>query len=208
MQEIDQPPNTRRERRVAARRAQILEAAASLFAEKGFHRTTTKDIAEAADVSEGTLYNYFDNKEDMLIGIMSFLGENQHMGASLIRSLPMNARDFLCATLNGQREFIDRNGAMLQSVLSEILVDPELRQQYYQELVLPNFELLEAHLQARRDLGQVRNIDIPLAVRILVSLITGMFFLNVLGDPVVKDQADELSQAITSIFFDGIVPGP
>jgi len=208
MQELDQPPNTRRERRVAARRAQILEAAARLFAEKGFHRTTTRDIAEAADVSEGTLYNYFDNKEDMLIGIMSYLGENQHMGASLIRSLPMNARDFLCATLNGQREFIDRNGAMLQSVLSEILVDPELRQQYYQELVLPNFELLEAHLQARRELGQVRDIDISLAVRILVSLVTGMFFLNVLGDPVVKDQADELSQVITSIFFDGIDPGP
>lgn len=207
MQELDQPSNTRRERRVAARRAQILEAAASLFAEKGFHRTTTRDIAEAADVSEGTLYNYFDNKEDMLIGIMSTLGADQHLGASLIRSLPGNARDFLYDTLNARREFVERNGAMLQSVLSEILVDPELRQQYYQELVIPNFEMLEAHMEARKQLGQIRDIDIPLAVRVIVSMMTGLFFLNVLGDPVVKDKADELSQVITSIFFDGVDPG-
>jgi AcrR family transcriptional regulator len=206
MPELDQPPHSRRERRVAARRAQILEAAARLFAEKGFHRTTTRDIAQAADVSEGTLYNYFDNKEDMLIGIMSTLGANQHLSASLIRSLPLDARNFLYSTLSTRREFIDQNGAMLQSVLSEILVDPELRKQYYQELVLPNFEMLEAHLEARRDLGQIRDIDIPLAVRLLVSMMTGLFFLNVLGDPVVKDRADELSQEITSIFFDGVNP--
>ena len=208
MQELDQTPSSRRERRVAARRAQILEAAARLFAEKGFHRTTTKDVAEAADVSEGTLYNYFDNKEDMLIGIMSYLGENQHMGASLIRSLPENARDFLYETLTTRREFVDRNGAMLQSVLSEILVDPELRRKYYEELVLPNFELLEAHLQARRDLGQIRDIDIPLAVRILVSLMTGLFFLDVLGDPLITARGDELAQTITRIFFDGIGSKP
>ena len=61
---MDQDLSTsRRERRIANRRTLILEAAARLFAEKGFHRTTTRDIAEAADVSEGTLYNYFENKE-------------------------------------------------------------------------------------------------------------------------------------------------
>ena len=206
MSDSDQSSNSRRERRVAARRIQILDAAARLFAEKGFHRTTTKDIAEAADVSEGTLYNYFENKEDMLLGIMSRLVETQHLTASLIWSIPDDAREFLYTMLSQRKEFVQQDGTMLQSVFSEILVDPDLRRQYYQELLLPNFELLEAHLHARRDLGQIRDVDLPLAVRIVVALTTGLFFLEVLGDPLVKDRWDDLSKLITSIFFDGVTP--
>jgi AcrR family transcriptional regulator len=206
MSEPDQPAHSRRERRVAARKVQILDAAARLFAEKGFHRTTTKDIAEAADVSEGTLYNYFVNKEDMLLGIMSRLVETQHLTASLIWSIPDDAREFLYNMLSQRKGFVDEDGARLQSVFSEILVDPDLRQQYYQELVQPNFELLEAHLHARRDLGQIRDVDLALAVRILIALTTGLFFLEVLGDPLVKERWDELARLITSIFFDGVAP--
>jgi len=204
----EKPPHTRRERRVAARRIQILDAAARLFAEKGFHRTTTKDIAEAADVSEGTLYNYFENKEDMLLGIMSRLSESQHLTPSLIWSIPDDARQFLFTMLSQRKQFVEENGTMLQSVFSEILVDPDLRRQYYQELLVPSFELLEAHLHARRDLGQIRDVDLPLAVRVLIALTTGLFFLDVLGDPLVKERWDDLSGLITSIFFDGVNPGP
>jgi len=206
MIEPDQPPNTRRERRAAARRTQILDAAARLFAEKGYHRTTTRDIADTADVSEGTLYNYFESKEEMLLGIMARLEESQRLGTSLIRSLPQDAREFFGTILAMRKHFIDHNGPMLQSVLSEILVDPVLRQQYYQDLVEPNYELIEAHLQARHDLGQIREVDIPLAVRVIAALTTGLFFLDVIGDPLVKERWDELTQVITSIFFDGIAP--
>ena len=59
-------PKNRRERRIAARQEQILEAAAIVFSTKGYERATTREIAEAADVSEGTLYNYFDNKIELL----------------------------------------------------------------------------------------------------------------------------------------------
>jgi AcrR family transcriptional regulator len=206
MLETDQPPSTRRERRAAARRTQILDAAARLFAEKGFHRTTTRDIAEAADVSEGTLYNYFESKEEMLLGIMARLGESQRLGTSLIRSLPQDAREFFGAMLAMRKHFIDHNGPMLQSVLSEILVNPDWRHRYYQDLVEPNYELIEAHLYARRDLGQIREVDIPLAVRVIAALTTGLFFLDVIGDSLVKEHWDELTQVITSIFFDGIAP--
>ena len=55
---------------IAARRNQILDAAARVFAEKGFHLATTKDIAKQAGISEGTIYNYFDNKMALLFGIL------------------------------------------------------------------------------------------------------------------------------------------
>jgi len=189
-----------------ARTAEIIEAAIKCFMEKGFHNTTMQDIYDATSLSPGAVYNYFENKEDMLLGIMARLVETQHLTASLIWSIPDDAREFLYTMLSQRKEFVQQDGAMLQSVFSEILVDPDLRQQYYQELVLPNFEFLEAHLHARRDLGQIRDVDLPLAVRIVIALTTGLFFLEVLGDPLVKDRWDDLSKLITSIFFDGVTP--
>jgi TetR/AcrR family transcriptional regulator, cholesterol catabolism regulator len=50
----------------AARRQQILTAALETFGNKGFHSTTTQDLAERADVSVGLIYQYFKSKEDLL----------------------------------------------------------------------------------------------------------------------------------------------
>jgi AcrR family transcriptional regulator len=61
---------TRRPRESAAqRRAQILAAARRLFAERGFHATTTRDLAEAADINDGLLYRYFANKQEILTAL-------------------------------------------------------------------------------------------------------------------------------------------
>ena len=51
---------------VERRRLQIVDAAVRLFIEKGFHKTTTRQIARAAGISIGTLYEYVTTKEDVL----------------------------------------------------------------------------------------------------------------------------------------------
>ena len=48
----------------------ILLAALELFAEKGYHNTSIKAVAERAKVAKGLIYNYFDKKEDLLQGIL------------------------------------------------------------------------------------------------------------------------------------------
>jgi len=202
---MDQDLSTsRRERRIANRRTLILEAAARLFAEKGFHRTTTRDIAEAADVSEGTLYNYFENKDELLMGIMAHLAESQHLDDRFVGGVTGDAREFLRAVLRERRETIEQSGYMLQSVLSEILVNPELRERYYQGLMLPTLKSLEDHLRSRHETGQV-HIDHPaLMARVLAGLLQGLFLLEVLGDPEVRYNWDELTDAIINILFDGV----
>jgi AcrR family transcriptional regulator len=54
------------ERLVQKRRDQMIKGAVALFKEKGFHRTTTREIAKAAGFSIGTLYEYIRTKEDVL----------------------------------------------------------------------------------------------------------------------------------------------
>ncbi len=51
---------------VSRRRRQIVDAAVHLFIRKGFHKTTTREIAKAAGFSIGTLYEYVTSKEDVL----------------------------------------------------------------------------------------------------------------------------------------------
>ena len=47
----------------------ILKVATEVFAEKGFHETTIAQIAQIAKIAEGSIYNYFKNKEDLLFSI-------------------------------------------------------------------------------------------------------------------------------------------
>jgi AcrR family transcriptional regulator len=48
----------------------ILKAAVKLFAKQGYHQTSTSDIANAAGVSKGLMYNYFESKDALLVAIM------------------------------------------------------------------------------------------------------------------------------------------
>ena len=57
----------------AATRASILNSALQLFAEKGYAHTTTRNIAQAADLSVGLMYHYFDNKESLLQAVFDFV---------------------------------------------------------------------------------------------------------------------------------------
>lgn len=58
--------STKEKEKMEKRRNQLVKGAVSLFKEKGFHRTTNGDIAEASGVSTGTLYEYIHAKEEIL----------------------------------------------------------------------------------------------------------------------------------------------
>ncbi len=64
------------EKLVAVRRAQMVKGAVNLFKEKGFHRTTTREIARAAGFSIGTLYEYIRTKDDVLYLVCDSIYEN------------------------------------------------------------------------------------------------------------------------------------
>ncbi len=57
----------RRERRRLETREKLYRTAMELFAERGFFETTTEDITEAADVGQGTFFNYFPTKAHVLL---------------------------------------------------------------------------------------------------------------------------------------------
>ncbi|MFD1347874.1 TetR/AcrR family transcriptional regulator [Oceanobacillus caeni] len=58
--------NVKDQELIKKRRDQMIKGAITLFKEKGFHRTTTREIAKASGFSIGTLYEYIRTKEDVL----------------------------------------------------------------------------------------------------------------------------------------------
>jgi len=66
------PPTPREFRQVRARATynRILKAALELYAERGYHRTQTPDVAQRAGISVGGLYRYFDDKHQIFVELM------------------------------------------------------------------------------------------------------------------------------------------
>ena len=73
---------SRREANKRKSRQKILKASRRLFKEKGYENTMIEDVANKAEVSKATLYNYFPNKESLLVGTMDDVTEsfNQLIG--------------------------------------------------------------------------------------------------------------------------------
>jgi TetR/AcrR family transcriptional regulator len=68
----------RRERENLRQRAEILKAALKLFSEKGYHNVAMHEIAKEAEFGMGTLYKYFNNKEELYKALINGVAEKFH----------------------------------------------------------------------------------------------------------------------------------
>jgi AcrR family transcriptional regulator len=85
-----------RQRNKADRDRRILEAAAALFREAGYEGAKIEAIASAAQVSIGTIYNYYRNKGDLLVAIVSMeVNEVLNAGRGVVTEPPRNVGDAL-----------------------------------------------------------------------------------------------------------------
>lgn len=139
-------PSRRPRRPAAERRRQVLDAARTLFAERGFHATTTRDLAAAADINDALLYRYFPDKQAILAALADeavavfqalpavpdqaplpleeFL---ELVGTAFVKTARANL-DLLTILLNERRalpgntrfaEFIDRSASRLGRLIDE-----------------------------------------------------------------------------------------
>ena len=100
-------PPGRRQRNKEAIRGRILTAALALFNQRGFEATTTKEIARRAKIAEGTVFNYFETKDD--IALYFFEQEVDHAIATVrsdasLAKAPLDEKLF--ALVAAQIEFL------------------------------------------------------------------------------------------------------
>jgi AcrR family transcriptional regulator len=184
--------------RTESKRTEILEAASRIFSDRQFHEVLIDDVASAAHVGKGTIYRYFETKEDLFFatilhgfdGLYEALLASLPREASPTRRLERIAREML--------EFFASRGYFFR------LVHHDERR----------FAAREEELQKRRDnVGRLiqeclldgierrefRGID----VRIAAELFRGMI-RAANGFRRQEDDVDELVSAILEVFVQGI----
>ncbi len=157
------------ERRKDARPGELAAAALELFVEKGFSATRLDDVAKRAGVSKGTLYLYFDSKEDLFKavvreGIVSRIAEAeervrnyQGTTASMIRELVHDWWEQIGAT---------RLGGITKLMMSEAGNFPELAKFYHDEVVVRGTALFATAIQRGISAGEFREVPLEFAPRI------------------------------------------
>jgi AcrR family transcriptional regulator len=93
-------PSTRRHASQRRRAPQIMEAAARVFAERGFHGATTQDIADVLGIKQASLYYYFSSKEAALELVCLRGVEGFFEAAKAIAARPESARKRLALLIN------------------------------------------------------------------------------------------------------------
>ena len=190
---------------IAARRNQILDAATKVFAEKGFHPTTIKDIAREAGIADGTIYNYFENKTALMLGIFDRLNESDKRVEDFSKFTEVDFRSFMKAYLRHRLTvFQAGNFEVFRVVVSEIMVNKELRELYYRKIVEPTFSMAEAYFQQWAAQHIIKPINISLAMRAVSAMVLGLIVEHIMGDQTLESMWDELPDFLTDMILDGL----
>jgi AcrR family transcriptional regulator len=112
----------------------IIEAATQVFAEKGFHVAGMREIAEQAKVAIGTIYHYFQSKEDILIQIFREEIEQRRQFFEGLRTSGLPIREQIQRILEMHFDRIKGNRRLVKLILMERLEPNERFQKVFRSL--------------------------------------------------------------------------
>jgi AcrR family transcriptional regulator len=145
----------RRERRRRETREKIYRAAMRLFSERGFFETTTEQITEAADVGQGTFFNYFPSKQHVL----SVLSEIQLTKIRAAREQALRGErslhDVLHALVHDIAQEPGQSQALTRALFSAIFSNEAVRSTAA-ELLAQGREVLAVVIAAGQERGEIR----------------------------------------------------
>ncbi len=166
------------------RRQQILDAALSVFSEKGFDTATTAEIARTAGVAEGTIYNYFKSKRELFIAAIENLIITVPL-LDLIEKLPNGdiGVAFKHILQNRFKLIESRPMSQMPAMMAEIQRDPELKALWAEKFLQPFLSQLDGMYRIMTESGKFRRMEPAVAVRAVGGLILGFLMLKVMeGD--------------------------
>jgi AcrR family transcriptional regulator len=150
----------RRERNKLDKMARIKRAARTLFAKKGFEATTTREIAESADVGAGTLFLYFKTKEEILV--LLFREEMGHTldAAFATVQVKQSLLEQLLHIFNAVIAYHEQNVELARIFVKELqFVEGRLRQEA-NALLSDWYERMAKLIEGAQERGELRE-DVP-----------------------------------------------
>ena len=143
---------------IEKRRKEIVDAVVPLFIEKGFHKTTTRQIAKAANFSIGTLYEYVTSKEDVLYLVCQAIHDEVKENIGDVLSLRKRGRDALSAIIYEYFMICHRMSDVILLMYQETHSLPEQWRQKVLTNELNITELIRNALKQLSSLGKLKKM--------------------------------------------------
>ncbi len=203
-------------RRLSAedRRRQIVQAAIELFARKGFDGTTTREIAQAANVSEALIFRHFPTKHDLYRAIIDH--KMKECSRSFREELweAMAHRDdraFFTRLAEEILRIYREDPDFMRLMLFSALEKHELSRMVYETHVAEMFQELAAYISRRVRERAFRAVNPRVAARAFVGMVAHHALVRELFDPaghLLKIEDHTAARAFATIFLEGVTRQP
>ena len=194
---------------VEDRREQIIDAALLVFSQKGFERTTNKDIAQAAGITAGLIYHYFESKEELLKAAIE-----QHSPVGLIHTLPEELLDqppklFLHFIAQKILEITESEPfvRLLRVFLPEVIYNPSITS-FNLAAIQEVSDYLMTYLESKMESGELHLTNASLSLQVFTgSLFAFVIRRQILHDPVALQYTqEEIATNVVMTMLDGLHP--
>ena len=194
---------SRREREKLRRRREILKAAKWVFSRRGFAGANLDEVAARCELSKGTIYYYFGNKEKLFAAVMEETLEEIVAQAETALGVP----DIRLAV----EEFIENTLTIYKREYDLMLVFFRERKRFggYSESrnignkFIQMHQILEDLFQKGIQRGEIKSLNRSMLASSLMGLIHGFTHINIISKLVDYDPATG-AKILTGILFDGI----
>ncbi len=190
-------------------RTRILNAAQRLFAQKGYNGTTTRDLAQAASVAEGTLFRHFANKKAILVELAT-QGWIEILTDLLTELSEMGSYQAVAQVMRRRMLNIHKNADLMRVCFLEAQFHPELRDRIQAEVISKMTDVAEAFFETAMERGIYR----PMNPRLVAHVFLGMFAVagfsqqTLLENDSSPKAMQEMAEGLADIFLHGVLAPP
>jgi AcrR family transcriptional regulator len=190
----------------AQTRTRILQAAQKLFASKGFDGTTTRDLAQAAGVAEGTLFRYFANKKSILVEVATS-GWVDILTDLLTELSEMGSYKAIAQVMRRRMWNLHKNVDLMKVCFMEVQFHPDLRARIQEEVIGKMTDVAEAFFQSAMDKGIYRQTDAKLVAKVFLGMFAIAGFSNntLMAPDASPQEMQQMAEGLADIFLNGVL---
>lgn len=187
-------------------RGAIIEAAFSLFLERGYHGTSMRQIADQAGIALGGIYNHFAGKEDIFAAVLDAHHPYRRILPVLEQAKGETVEEFVYDAARQVKHEVQGAEAKIMPLAFIEMVEFQGRHlARLAEMMMPNMVTFVQRFGERR--GKVRNLPAPIMLRMLFAIFAGYLITEVVlkNFPMFKGVEIDWLDGMIDIYLHGII---